>query len=98
PRSTSLCLMCDCPACNPSPPSKLIVIVGPRLEIVSQANQPPTTKVTSGISHMNDSRPRLATLARGGARGSVVMDIVVRRPAVLECGLDPEERSWRAGP
>jgi len=45
PRSTSLCLMWDCPACKPSPLSKVMVMVGPRLEIVFQASQPPISAV-----------------------------------------------------
>jgi hypothetical protein len=46
-------LMRDCPAWRPSPLSNVIVIVGPRLENVSQAIHAPIRSVTAGISQIS---------------------------------------------
>jgi hypothetical protein len=56
PIVTSLNLSCDCPACRPPADSKAIVIVGPRLEKVSQASQAPISAVTSGTIQTSGMR------------------------------------------
>ena len=54
PMSTSLCLTWDWFACRPSAVSKVMVINGPRWEIVCHASQPPMMIVTMGIAQSSD--------------------------------------------
>src|SRR5215472_4450829 len=52
PKTMSLYLSCDWPACSPSPLSKVILIVGPSLDSVSQASHAPIATATSGMIQM----------------------------------------------
>jgi hypothetical protein len=72
PRIMSLNLSCDWPACSPSALSKDKVIVGPRLDNVSQASQAPIATASKGISHMGEIREERRIDARAIFGGSVV--------------------------
>ena len=67
PKTMSLNLSCDWPACSPSPLSKEILIVGPSFDQVSQASQAPIATATSGIIQMTDIRRERRVVARGTA-------------------------------
>ena len=58
PITTFLYLSCDCPAVRPAPDSKLTVMVGPRLEKVSQASQAAISAVSSGTIQISGMRRR----------------------------------------
>ena len=67
PKTISLNLSCDWPACSPSPLSKEILIVGPSFDSVSQASQPPIATATSGITQMIEMRRERRAVACGMA-------------------------------
>src|SRR5215831_10007802 len=67
PITTFLYLSCDWPAVRPAAVWKLMVMVGPRLEKVSQASQTASSAVRTGTIHTNGTRRRL----RNGAIGTV---------------------------
>src|SRR5438270_5299464 len=89
PKTMSLYFSCDWPACSPSPPSNVILIVGPSLESVSQASQAPIPTATSGTIQMIDSRRERRVAACGTVRDSarlVMASLQLDRCAVLNGG------------
>src|SRR3954468_10644212 len=96
PIVTSLNLSCDWPAVRPPADSKDTVMVGPRLEYVSQASHSAISAVTAGTSQTSGTRRRRRTPAVGrGAESGLEMvkssgGQFTRPSARCPSGLEPE--------
>src|SRR5215469_1611063 len=88
PKTMSLYLSCDWPACSPSPLSKVILIVGPSLDSVSQASHAPIATATSGTIQMIDTRRERCVVACGTVRCSarLVMACLPLKHAIQHSG------------
>src|SRR5215471_571672 len=98
PKTISLYLSCDWPACSPSPLSNEILIVGPSFDSVSQASQAPIATATSGtIQMIENRRERLVvacSIVRCSARLVMASLPIVCLPQQGAGNLKPSSKYW----